>query len=84
MPWMQVVPTTYVDSHNRTIQSNQYSVTEHFKPTMDVEHAGQLPGVFIFYDLSPIKVSSSFLQADPTWVWRSLCHQDSVSIIPCV
>ena len=58
MPWMQVVPTTYVDSHNRTIQSNQYSVTEHFKPTMDVEHAGQLPGVFIFYDLSPIKVGS--------------------------
>ena len=55
---MQVVPTTYVDSRNRTINSNQYSVTEHFKPTMDVRHAGQLPGVFIFYDLSPIKVQN--------------------------
>ena len=62
--WMQVVPTTYVDSHNRTINSNQYSVTEHFKPTMDMQHAGQLPGVFIFYDLSPIKVAQSLsLQA---------------------
>lgn len=81
---MQVVPTTYIDSHNRTIQSNQYSVTEHFKPTMDMEHAGQLPGVFIFYDLSPIKVSSSFLQAGSKWVWRSLYHQEAFSIILCV
>lgn len=51
-----MVPTTYIDSHNRTIQSNQYSVTEHFKPTVDAHRGGQLPGVFIFYDLSPIKV----------------------------
>ncbi len=51
-----MVPTTYIDSHNKTIQSNQYSVTEHFKPTVDTHHGGQLPGVFIFYDLSPIKV----------------------------
>ena len=56
--WLQVVPTTYIDSHNKTIQSNQYSVTEHFKPTVDPHHGGQLPGVFIFYDLSPIKVFS--------------------------
>jgi len=49
-----VVPTIYVDSHNRTINSNQYSVTEHFKPSADFN--AQLPGVFFFYDLSPIKV----------------------------
>ena len=63
--WMQVVPTTYVDSHNRTINSNQYSVTEHFKPTIDMQHAGQLPGVFIFYDLSPIKVGAKLTPAGP-------------------
>ena len=31
-------------------------MTEHFKPTVDTHHGSQLPGVFIFYDLSPIKV----------------------------
>jgi hypothetical protein len=52
----QVVPTVYVNSHNRTILSNQYSVTEHFRPSMSGSPQSQLPGVFFFYDLSPIKV----------------------------
>lgn len=52
--FVQVVPTIYVNSHNHTINSNQYSVTEHFKISYDY-HA-QLPGVFFYYDLSPIKV----------------------------
>ncbi len=53
----QVVPTTYVDKHNRTISSNQYSVTEHYKPVRNPDGPqSQLPGVFFFYDLSPIKV----------------------------
>lgn len=51
---MQVVPTIYVNSHNKTINSNQYSVTEHFKPSYD--YHVQQPGVFFYYDLSPIKV----------------------------
>lgn len=51
---MQVVPTIYVNSHNHTINSNQYSVTEHFKVSYD--YHTQLPGVFFYYDLSPIKV----------------------------
>ena len=34
------------------ISTNQYSTTEHFR---SVDIAG-LPGVFFFYDLSPIKV----------------------------
>lgn len=50
----QVVPTIYVNSHNHTINSNQYSVTEHFKGSADFQ--AQLPGVFFYYDLSPIKV----------------------------
>lgn len=62
-----MVPTTYVDSHNKTINSNQYSVTEHFKPTIDMQHSGQLPGVFIFYDLSPIKVCAPYCNRADGW-----------------
>ncbi|KAL9245162.1 hypothetical protein vseg_018842 [Gypsophila vaccaria] len=54
--FLKVVPTVYTDLSGHTIQSNQFSVTEHFKSAS----AGQfqsLPGVFFFYDLSPIKVT---------------------------
>nr|GME04824.1 endoplasmic reticulum-Golgi intermediate compartment protein 3-like [Ipomoea batatas] len=54
--FLKVVPTVYTDVNGYTIQSNQFSVTEHFKGS----EAGQLqslPGVFFFYDLSPIKVT---------------------------
>ncbi|KAG1366496.1 endoplasmic reticulum-Golgi intermediate compartment protein 3 [Cocos nucifera] len=51
-----VVPTVYTDISGRTIQSNQFSVTEHFKGD-DVGRIQSLPGVFFFYDLSPIKVT---------------------------
>lgn len=37
----------------------QFSVTEHFR-TGDVGHLQSLPGVFFFYDLSPIKVVFCF------------------------
>ena len=73
-----MVPTTYIDSHNKTIQSNQYSVTEHFKPTVDTHHGGQLPGVFIFYDLSPIKVPI-LVSIDPTELLRAVCSGLSMS-----
>ena len=46
----------YVNAHNKTINSNQYSVTEHFRASQDLMGSSQLPGVFFFYDLSPIKV----------------------------
>ncbi|CAF2224509.1 unnamed protein product [Brassica napus] len=52
--FIKVVPTVYTDISGHTIQSNQFSVTEHVKSS----EAGQLqslPGVFFFYDLSPIK-----------------------------
>lgn len=54
--FIKVVPTIYTDVRGRTIRSNQFSVTEHFKST----EAGlfQSPhGVYFFYDLSPIKVT---------------------------
>jgi hypothetical protein len=54
---LQVVPTMYSDVRNKTIHSNQYSVTEHFKRA-EIQQGQNMPGVFFFYDLSPIKVTS--------------------------
>ncbi|KAI3675853.1 hypothetical protein L1987_85449 [Smallanthus sonchifolius] len=53
--FLKVVPTIYTSIRGYTIQSNQFSVTEHYK-TPEVGRRN-LPGVFFFYDLSPIKVT---------------------------
>lgn len=52
--FLQVVPTTYTNIRNASTYTNQYSVTEHFKLS-DVAQGHNLPGVFFFYDLSPIQ-----------------------------
>lgn len=62
--FIKVVPTLYTNIRGYTIQSNQFSVTEHYKSPEIGRRS--LPGVFFFYDLSPIKVTftethSSFL-----------------------
>ncbi|KAG6784261.1 hypothetical protein POTOM_009949 [Populus tomentosa] len=54
--FIKVVPTVYTDVSGHTIQSNQFSVTEHSRGA-DIGHIKSLPGVFFFYDLSPIKVT---------------------------
>ncbi|KAL7176019.1 hypothetical protein ACSBR2_029571 [Camellia fascicularis] len=54
--FLKVVPTVYTDVRGHTIQSNQFSVTEHFR-SAEVGLLQSLPGVFFFYDLSPIKVT---------------------------
>lgn len=54
--FIKVVPTVYTHVNGHSIQSNQFSVTEHFR-TASVGHLHMLPGVFFFYDLSPIKVN---------------------------
>lgn len=54
--FIKVVPTVYTDVSGHTIQSNQFSVTEHFKGA-DFGRFQYIPGVFFFYDLSPIKVT---------------------------
>ncbi|CAN4122221.1 unnamed protein product [Withania somnifera] len=54
--FIKVVPTVYTDVSGHTIRSNQFSVTEHFKGA-DVGRLQSIPGVFFFYDLSPIKVT---------------------------
>eukprot|EP00238_Polyblepharides_amylifera_P002301 CAMPEP_0196594442 /NCGR_PEP_ID=MMETSP1081-20130531/78422_1 /TAXON_ID=36882 /ORGANISM="Pyramimonas amylifera, Strain CCMP720" /LENGTH=311 /DNA_ID=CAMNT_0041918715 /DNA_START=334 /DNA_END=1269 /DNA_ORIENTATION=+ len=53
--FVKVVPTVYRTARGRKIDTNQFSVTEHFKKSEGM--GGTLPGVFVFYDLSPIKVN---------------------------
>ncbi|KAJ6942135.1 endoplasmic reticulum-Golgi intermediate compartment protein 3-like isoform X2 [Populus alba x Populus x berolinensis] len=53
--FIKVVPTIYTDIRGRTVHSNQYSVTEHFKKS-ELTPLDSLPGVYFFYDFSPIKV----------------------------
>ncbi|KAJ0985949.1 hypothetical protein J5N97_004305 [Dioscorea zingiberensis] len=55
--FLKVVPTVYTDINGHEIQSNQFSMTEHFR-TDAVGRLQALPGVFFFYDLSPIKSAS--------------------------
>ena len=54
--FVKVVPTRFdkLSGSQSTLESNQYSVTEHFQPTK--QEMGFMPGVFFIYDLSPIKV----------------------------
>ncbi|XP_019190442.1 PREDICTED: endoplasmic reticulum-Golgi intermediate compartment protein 3-like isoform X2 [Ipomoea nil] len=54
--FIKVVPTVYTDVNGHTIQTNQFSVTEHFRGG-EVGPVQAIPGVFFFYDLSPIKVT---------------------------
>jgi Endoplasmic reticulum vesicle transporter len=56
--FLKVVPTTYMTLAGKKMESNQYSVTDHYRP-MDpkmIANANVPPGVFFFYDLSAIKV----------------------------
>ncbi|KDD76673.1 endoplasmic reticulum vesicle transporter [Helicosporidium sp. ATCC 50920] len=56
--FLKVVPTTYIPfgGGGNSISTNQFSVTEHFQRTGALRGAPDLPGVFFFYDLSPIHV----------------------------
>jgi len=55
MYYAKVVPTTYNYISGKTVATNQFSVTEHFRRIQPREGQG-LPGVFVFYELSPIMV----------------------------
>ena len=57
--YLKIVPTTYSQLTSLSpLVTNQYSVTEHYRSTNPKEGQG-LPGVFFFYELSPIMVSIS-------------------------
>ncbi|KAL9274466.1 Endoplasmic reticulum-Golgi intermediate compartment protein 3-like protein, partial [Drosera capensis] len=52
--FVKIVPTVYTNVRGGTIYSNQFSVTEHFRSSQSGLY---VPGVFFFYDISPIKVT---------------------------
>jgi len=53
--FVKVVPTIYESLNSAVLNTNQFSVTEHFKP-LKGEASHGLPGVFVMYELSPIMV----------------------------
>ena len=53
--FFKIVPTLYKFKNGTTIQTNQYSVTEHLRHVNPGSNRG-LPGVFFFYDVSPLHV----------------------------
>jgi len=52
---IKVVPTIYEDKNGEVLNTNQFSVTEHFKQ-LSADGSHGLPGVFFMYELSPIMV----------------------------
>lgn len=54
--FVKVVPTIYESLSGESINTNQFSVTEHSRALEQGSDHG-LPGVFIIYDLSPIMVN---------------------------
>ena len=53
--FLKVVPTSYTSLSGRRILTNQFSVTENERILAQSSGNG-LPGVFFFYDISPLKV----------------------------
>jgi len=54
---MNVVPAryTYLGFRARVVESNEYTVSDHFRE-FDWHKEPSLPGIFFFYDLSPLRV----------------------------
>lgn len=78
--FIKVVPTRYQTTSllgglSATVDSNQYSVTQHFTPsqrssegTAEAANQGMLPGVMFTYDLSPIRLLVSRAHPYPSVV----------------
>lgn len=92
---LKVVPTTYAALRGNTkLESNQYSVTEHYRP-MDpalLALANVPPGVFFYYDLSAIKVRAGrhpaydlfVIKADTRLPPACLRRCPAMHLYPCV
>jgi hypothetical protein len=71
--YTKVVPTEYNYRNGRkSIVSNQYSATQHFRTVTSITSKG-LPGLFIFYDISPIRVRIEEESQSFTTFLTSLC-----------
>eukprot|EP01111_Echinosteliopsis_oligospora_P002808 TRINITY_DN1439_c0_g1_i1.p1 TRINITY_DN1439_c0_g1~~TRINITY_DN1439_c0_g1_i1.p1 ORF type:complete len:384 (-),score=111.29 TRINITY_DN1439_c0_g1_i1:153-1304(-) len=74
--FVKVVPTIYQGLDGTYINTNQFSVTEHYK-ALSVKGEGNsghgLPGVFFMYDLSPIMVKFTEKQRSFPHFLTSVC-----------
>eukprot|EP01083_Nonionella_stella_P011574 32839_1 len=70
--YTKVVPTTYTKMGGSTIESNQFSVTEHEASVQDAP-GRNIAGVFFYYDLSPIKVDFTEYRTSFTHYLTQLC-----------
>ncbi|KAH8088999.1 endoplasmic reticulum vesicle transporter-domain-containing protein [Filobasidium floriforme] len=52
--FLSVVPTTYIDSSRRKIQTSQYAVTDYSRT---VEHGRGVPGIFFKFDLEALSMT---------------------------
>jgi len=73
--FIKVVPTIYSALDGTYINTNQFSVTEHYRSLIAAgENAGKgLPGVFFMYDLSPIMVKFTEKQRSFAHFLTSVC-----------
>lgn len=54
--FLKIIPTTYVESGKRPINTNQFSVTAHRKD-LGLKADRGMPGVYFLYDISPLRVT---------------------------
>lgn len=70
--YIQVVPTMYKFLNGTHIQTNQFSATEHMRYVQPGTQRG-LPGVFFFYELSPLHVEFEEYRLGWTRFLTSVC-----------
>jgi len=70
--FVKIVPTTYNKVNSEVLATNQYSVTYHYRG-LDQAAGRGLPGVFVFYDLSPIMCTFTESHPSLTTFLTSVC-----------
>mmetsp|Transcript_7812 Transcript_7812/g.14539 ORF Transcript_7812/g.14539 Transcript_7812/m.14539 type:complete len:411 (-) Transcript_7812:112-1344(-) len=73
--FIKVVPTKYKRLDGTVIATNQFSVTDHLKELGDLHSLkpGNLPGVFVHYDFSPMRVEISESRESVAHFLTQLC-----------
>mmetsp|Transcript_739 Transcript_739/g.1224 ORF Transcript_739/g.1224 Transcript_739/m.1224 type:complete len:395 (+) Transcript_739:63-1247(+) len=70
--YVKVVPTRYKYASGRTVESNQYSVTEHVRHLSPGSGRG-MPGVYFYYQVSPLQAVFEEKQPSIFRFLTSLC-----------
>jgi hypothetical protein len=74
MYYTKIVPTSFNYLDGRVVETNQYSITEHSKHVHPHKPGNDgLPGVFVFYELSPIMVRKEEVRSSIAHFLTQLC-----------